>query len=176
MTEEEFKNLVIRADEGTALIGIDRALARKFYTIFPLSQIKRDMGEAPYMEKAIIIALYFLGWGSLIMNSILAPIVFKWWSVAIVPSTVIVYVIFIGDSSLPNRGWLILTLIMMFTIVLLIFNVFTTIYHGLFVVSLVLAFWAGRLVYVAATYFLRAFVLRNRKAFECVRPQVRFLT
>lgn len=41
-----------------------------------------------------------------------------------------------------------------------------------FVTAFVFALWCDRLLYWASTFFLRAFVLRNQRAFEAFRDSI----
>ena len=50
----EHKELIELEQQGKILIGVDRAMARKFYTDTPVSTITEETGEAPYFEKIII--------------------------------------------------------------------------------------------------------------------------
>jgi hypothetical protein len=65
------KNLVELEEQGKILIGIDRSMARKFYTDIPLKKIEEETGEAPYFEKIIVWIAFLFGPISLLASIIL---------------------------------------------------------------------------------------------------------
>ena len=58
MEYEEVKELEAK---GRLLIGIDRPMARKFYTDISASKIAENTGEKPYFEKTIVWLAFLFG-------------------------------------------------------------------------------------------------------------------
>lgn len=172
MTDDEYSQLVSRAQNGTLLIGLDRAIARKFYTDVPLRHVERETGEAPYFEKMVVFVAFLGAPLALAASFILAVLAFGWWAALAIPLSAIAYILFSGQSSMPNRGMVGVTLILALVVAAALLRVFPSEYIAWYFVSLAFSFWAARLVYAAATFLLRAFVLRNKKAFEMVAPHI----
>ncbi len=61
MTELEHAEIVRDEDAGHLLIGIDRPVARKFYTDMSISSIEAETGEAPYLEKLLVFTCFIGG-------------------------------------------------------------------------------------------------------------------
>ncbi len=164
MTEAEHAEIARDEAEGRLSIGIDRALARKFFTDTPLRSIQQATGEAPYVEKLLAYVLFVGGPVALVVALVLSVIYFGWWSIAIVPLAVSAWIGYYGASSRGDSGLGGITAVMLAVLALHIFNPFS--WHGtLFYVFLVLALWLSRCLYVASTLFLRAFVVRSYRAF-----------
>jgi hypothetical protein len=165
MTETEHANLVRAEAAGTLLIGVDRPIARKFYTDVGVRDIQAKTGEAPYFEKLIVFAC-FLGSPTALLAAIgLSVVNFHWWSIAIIPGLLFLWVCYYVASPRGDSGAGFITSVLGVSIAAYIFNPFGWSWTP-FLLCAVLAFWCGRFLYVASTFFLRAFVIRNHQAFN----------
>lgn len=172
MTDDEYRQLVSQAQNGTLLIGLDRSVARKFYTDVPLKHVERETGEAPYFEKIVVLGAFLFAPLSLAASFVLAVLAFGWWAALAIPVSLVAYFLFSGQSSMPNRWMVGVTLILVIVVAATLLRAFPSEYIAWYFVSLAFSFWAAHLVYAAATLFLRSFVLRNKKAFEMVAPHI----
>ena len=77
----EHKEVIELEKQGKLLIGIDRAMAPKFYTNIPISKIQEETGEAPYFEKAIVWFAFLFSPTALIASIVLGFFAFSWWGI-----------------------------------------------------------------------------------------------
>ena len=166
MTESEYKAFVEQACSGGLMIGIDRAVARKFYTDIPLSKIEEETGEAPYFEKIVVWFAFLSAPVILLASFVLSVFAFRWWAALAIPVSIVIYFIFSGQSSMPRGGMLGISVLLAIAIGSLFIDFITSSVAPWYFITFVFSLWASRLVYFAATAFLRAFVLRNQRAFE----------
>jgi hypothetical protein len=174
MTEDEYRQLVSQAYKGTLLIGLDRANARKFYTDIPLKNVEQQTGEVPYVEKVVVMGAFLGAPLALVASCFLGVLAFGWWAVPAIPLSLVIYFFFSMYSSVPNRWMAGITPILLTIIAATALKAFATNYVAWYFVSLALSLWLSYFVYAAATAFLRAFVLRNKKAWEMVEPDIRY--
>ena len=73
---------------------------------------------------------------------------------------------------MPDRGMLGITILLVLSVGTLFTGYFSVKFVPWFFIALSFALWASRLVYCAATSFLRAFVLRNQRALEFIREHI----
>lgn len=171
MTKLEHDELVKQEAAGKLLIGVDRAFARKFYTEFPLKEIRKRTGEAPYFEKGVTFLCWSGSPSALLTTLVMSPFLLGWWSLLTIPLSILVWVGFSTNSSRGSAGLSFPTLILGSSIGswstgLLAWR------FSLVLFSLAIAVWLGRLLYVATTVFLRGFALRNHLAFELVQDGI----
>lgn len=169
MTEAEHQQLVKDAYRGGTVIGVDRGFARKLYTDISAARIRELTGETPYVEKAVV-WFAFLGGPVFVLTSVvLAGIVFRWWAMAVIPVCFVVWFSYKGISSSGGARMLSISVALAGAVGTYLTNVIPNRMGALFAVSFLLALWCERLLYCAATFFLRAFVVRNFKAFTNFR-------
>jgi len=172
MTDEEYQALVARIEAGSLLIGVDRGMARKLYTDVPLSRIEAETGEAPYFEKMVVFGAFVGGPVSLLASFVIAVLGFGWWAALAIPVSIVVYFVFAGASSMPKQGMAGVSVLLASALFGLYLNWFPSNYIAWYVVLVLFALWNARLVYAAATHFIRAFVVRNRRAYEFLAPHI----
>jgi hypothetical protein len=172
MNEDEYKDFVAKANSGALLIGIDRATARQFYMDIPLSKIEEETGEAPYFQKMIVWSAYLAAPIALLASFALAVFALRWWAAIAIPLSVVVYFVYSAQSSMPSRGMLGISLLLALASGIFFTDFFNLPFVTWYAFSIVLALWASRLVYCASTALLRAFVLRNIRAFEFMAEHI----
>jgi len=166
MTEGEYKDFVDRASSGALLVGIDRAIARKFYIDIPLSKIEEETGESLYVEKLVVWFTFLSAPVALLASFVLSVVAFHWWAGLAIPVSIVLYVAFLGLSSMPRGGMLGISILLALAIGALFTDVFSSAFVPWYFVAVIFSFWTSRLVYSVATAFLRSFILRNQRAFE----------
>jgi len=172
MTDEEYQALVARVQAGSLLIGVDRSTARKLYTDVPLSRIEAETGEAPYFEKMVVLGAFVGGPVSLLASFVMAVLGFGWWAALAIPVSIVVYFVFAGASSMPKQGMAGVSVLLAFALLGFYLNWFPSNYIAWHAVLVLFAFWNARLIYAAATHFIRAFVVRNHRAYEFLAPHI----
>ena len=172
MTEEEYQALVARIQSGSLLIGVDRSMARKLYTDVSLSRIADETGEAPYFEKMVVLGAFVGGPLALLASFVMAVLAFRWWAALAIPASTIVYFVFAGASSMHKQGMAGVSVLLALALLSLYLGWFHSDYVGWYAALVAFALWNARLVYAAATHFIRAFVVRNRRAYEFLAPHI----
>ncbi|UZD54952.1 hypothetical protein [Caldimonas aquatica] len=172
MTDEEYQALVARIQSGSLLIGVDRSMARKLYTDVSLSRIEAETGEAPYFEKMVVLGAFVGAPVSLLASFVLAVLAFGWWAALAIPVSIVVYFVVAGASSMPKQGMTGVTVLLFLALLSVYLGWFPSEYIGWYAALFLFALWNARLVYVAATHFVRAFVIRNRRAYEFLAPHI----
>lgn len=172
LSDEEHARIVAGAQTGQLIVGIDRAQARVFFMEVPLARIEAVTGERPYVEKTIVKLLFFGTWLGLIVSLPLAYLAFNWWALAAIPLSVLIYVSSMSRGSVGGCGWGFLTALLAASIVAAYVGVPPNRHAGEYAFAFVFALWSARGVYTTSTTFMRNFVLRNKKAFETLRPRV----
>lgn len=173
ITDEEYRQIVDDVRGGAALIGIDRAAARKLFTEIPLSRFQTMIGEKPYVEKFVVLMWFVLTWLLLIASFPLSYFAFGWWAAAVIPASVVIYFGFMSSGSTGGSGLGFLSSLLLATAAAAYLNALPNRYMGWYGLTFVAALWCARAVYVASTSFMRALVLRNKRSFELLKPIVR---
>jgi hypothetical protein len=166
MNEGDYRTFVQSAHNGRTLVGVDRIFARKLYTDVATSTIEEATGEAPYLEKLVVWFAFLASPVAMLNAGILSGFAFGWWALLVVP---VAFVWWMSNRSMSVRGgssiWF-LTIAMIAAVGIHFTNLLPSPWMSGFVVVFAFAMWCDRLVYCASTFFLRAFVLRNRRALE----------
>jgi len=172
MNEAEYEQLVQAAYDDRILVGIDRAFARRLYTNVATSEIEEATGEAPYLGKLVVWFAFLSSPIAMLGSSVLAAYAFRWWSLLIIPVTLLWWVF---NRSRSVRGgasiWL-HTLLVIVAVSAHFMDLFSNVSISGFVTAFVFALWCDRFLYWSSTFFLRAFVLRNQRAFEEFRDDI----
>lgn len=166
MTENEYKTLVEQVYSNALQIGIDRAVARRFYTHIPLYKIKEETGETPYFAKMVVWFAFLSAPVALIASFILSVLAFHWWAALAIPLSIVIYSLYYGQSSMPHGGILWISALLALAIGSIFTRIFSSHFAPWYFIAFNFSLWASRLVYIAAKMLLMAFVLRNQRAFE----------
>lgn len=173
MNDPEYDAFVQSAKDGHLLIGVDRIFARKLYMEASTSQIEEATGEAPYFEKLVIWLAFVMSPLAMLVSAILAAYAFHWWALLVAPVALTLSVI---NSLSSRRGssmiWF-LNIVLVATVAVLFLRLVANPFLVGFIATFVFALWCKRFLYWAATWFLRAFVLRNQRALEAFRDGIR---
>lgn len=161
MTHDEFV-----AMGNDVLLGIDKAVARQFYTSTPLSVIKENTGEVPCFEKAVIGFAFLAAPVSMIAAMIWSFFIFAWWGLAFSAVLFFIYLGFYGDSSRGSAKLSSISLILIGALGSYFFTDLATQQIRGLTVLVAFSLWCSRFLYSAAEFFMTAFIVRNRRAFE----------
>lgn len=173
---QDFLDLQGEWHAGRVAIGVDRAFARRFYTDQDLAFIQGRTGERPTADWAIVRGFWFVGPIALIVASILAIVALRGWALLAIPIGVIGFHKYQGRSSIGNAP--LFGISWMFVVAALIFVTDEPSNRAATgtVAAYFLALWSLRFMYVMAAARLRAFVLRNHRAFAWLRGEITIRT
>ena len=103
---------------------------------------------------------------AMLSSAAAAAFAFGWWAIVVIPGLLFWWFF---NKSMSVRGgssiWF-LTLLMIATAGVNFLDVFPNPWVSGVLVFFAVALWCDRLLYWGSTFFLRAFVLRNRRALE----------
>jgi hypothetical protein len=171
VTIEEHSQIVREESDGNLLIGIDRSFARKFYTDVPNRVVEEQTGETPYVAKFIVLVCLIASPLCFLAAAVLSVIYFAWWSILIIPVAAVLWLLYSGASSAGTTRIIGISIFAVAAIALQVFHPISWSFTP-FLLVLSLALWLNRFMYVAATFFLRAFVIRNHRAFAFVHENL----
>ena len=162
----EHKELIELEQQGKVLIGVDRAMARKFYTDIPISIMEEETGETPYFEKMIVWLAFLIGPISLVASLVLAFFALSWWGVICVFLCPFVYFIYSSSSVKGDSRMVGITIFFIVVTCVHFLGVFDVPWITGFATVFLFSLWCVRLLYCSSTLLLRSFVIRNARAFQ----------
>jgi hypothetical protein len=162
----EHKEVIELEEQGKLLIGVDRVMARKFYTDIPISKIEEETGESPYFEKMIVWLSFLFGPIALFSSIVLGFLAFGWWGVICLFLCPIVYFTYSSSSVRGGSKLIGITIFLFISAGIHFFGNLNIFWVTLFVCAFLFSLWCVRVLYCSATLLLRCFVIRNRRAFE----------
>jgi hypothetical protein len=160
------KNLVELEEQGKILIGIDRAMARKFYTDIPLKKIEEETGEAPYFEKIIVWIAFLFGPISLLASIILGFWFFKWWGIICLIFFSLIYFAYSSSSVRGDSKMIGISILLIISTCIYFFKVIDIPKITGSAIVFIFSLWCIRFLYCSSTFLLRNFVIRNEKAYQ----------
>ena len=102
MNDAEHAELVELEKQGKIIVGVDRPIARSFFTNVSVSKIEKATGYAPYFEKGTVFFFFLLGPVALIASLVVSVFAFGWWGLAAVVVGPILYVGYQSISLAPT--------------------------------------------------------------------------
>src|SRR5207249_6315752 len=173
MNDTEYEAFIQSACDGRVLIGVDRIYARQVYLEMATSAIEEATGEAPHLEKVVVWCAYLASPLAIATSALLIAFTFHWWALLIVPVVLVAWML---NAIYARRGrssiWLLAVLVIAAMSVHFM-NLLANRWVSGLAATFAFALWCDRFLYWAATFFLRAFILRNRRAFEAFREGIR---
>lgn len=167
MTPDEHQELVEREEQGHVLIGVDRVVARKFFTDTSHREVQAEIGESLYLDRLIVKTSFVLGYVLVLLGLAASVWAFGWWALLAVPFTIVLWGAYLAASSRGNAG-------VGFGLVALVGACAAYFLAPLSMpVKICLLLVAGalffaRFTYSSSTFLLRALALRNHKAFNAL--------
>jgi len=152
--------------QGKILIGVDRVMARKFYTDIPMRKIRRETDETPYFEKIIVWFVFLFGPISLLASIMIGFLAFNWWGIIFLLFCPFVYFIYSSSSVRGDSTMTGISILLLVSACIYFFRVFDNPKITGFVTVFILSLWCIRLLYCSSTFLLRNFVIRNEKAYQ----------
>ena len=91
-----------QAEQGNILVRIDPVVARWFFTDTGGSAVQRQINEPIPVERTIVKALFIVAPIALFVSFYLAVRAFGWWSLAVIPLSVLVWFVENGAASVES--------------------------------------------------------------------------
>ncbi len=174
MTELNYRDIVNRSYKGQILIGVDPALARRFFTDTNHMAVRQQIGEPLFLERFLVNAAWLGEYACLLAGVIASVLALRWYSAIAIPLIVAGSLVLGGAASVGRqrlRGAIFL---------ILVFSFLAYLFRGkgtavvVWLVLLPLPYCFARLTYKLATVFLRLLSLRNQKVFELLHGKAIF--
>jgi hypothetical protein len=167
--ESDHAEIIARETRGELVIGIDRTFARRLYTDVSLRDIERETGEAPYVEKLIVMGA-FVGSPLMLMASSAAAIfVLHWSALLAIPLGLLSWILFKLRSPLGQASLVPISILLGALAICWVLNVDGRGQCFAVLTGYALALWLDRLLYTASTFLLRALISRNARAFTWLK-------
>lgn len=175
MNTKNYQEFVKRAEKGEILIGIEPAVARKFFTDTDHSAIKEKIGEPLFIERFFVKMCWLLEFICLLGGIIASIFALKWYSIIAIPVMLIAFFVLGGKASMGRQkiGGAVFLVIICVLLAYYFRDKGTSVIVWL--VLLPLPYFFTRSTYKLATIFLRLLSLRNEKAFNLLYDRGIFL-
>lgn len=175
MDTKDYQELVKRAEKGEILIGVEPAVARKFFTDTNHSIVKEKIGEPLFIERFFVKTCWLLECTCLLAGIITSIFALKWYSIIAIPVMLIAFFVLGGKASMGKQK--VGGAVFLVTICVLLAYYFRGEGTSMIVwlVLLPLPYFFARLTYKLATIFLRCLSVRNEKAFNLLYGKGIFL-
>lgn len=175
MDTKDYQEFVKRAEKGEIIIGVEPAIARKFFTDTDHSVIKEKIGEALFIERFFVKTCWLLEYICLLAGIIVSIFALKWYSIIAIPVMLIASFVLGGKASMGRQkiGGAVFLVVVCVLLVYYFRDKETSIIVWL--VLLPLPYFFARLTYKLATLFLRLLSVRNEKAFNLLYDEGIFL-
>lgn len=167
------KNLVELEEQGKIIIGMDRVMARKFYTDVSIRKIEEETGEAPYFEKIIVWFAFLFGPISLLASITLGFWFFNWWGIICLMFCPFIYLGYSSSSARGNSKIIGIGILLFISACTYFFKIFDAPQITGFTTIFVFSLWCVRFLYCSSTFLLRNFVIRNEKAYQYLLPYLK---
>lgn len=175
MSSVRHQEFVRRAEGGEIFIGIEPDVARRFFTDTHHEAIQREIGEALFVERFFVKAVWLLEYISLLAGVVLSIFALRWYSAIAIPLMIMGCFVLGGMASAGAQklnGTILFALIC-----------FLTAYYVreqgrvviLWFILLPLPYLFARLTYKFSTVFLRALSVRNERVFDLLYDKGIFL-
>jgi len=175
MPIEDYAEFVKQAKRGEILIGVEPAVARRFFTDTDSSFVKEKIGESLTMERFFVKSVWLLDYVSLLAGLIFCVLALKWYSVIAIPIMLLSW-FFLSSQASGARQTIGGAFLLVAFCFLLTFGLRS---RGtmmiIWLILLPLPYFFVRLTYLFATIFLRTLVVRNEHAFHLLYGKGVFL-
>lgn len=175
MADNNYREIVSKASTGQLVVGVEPALARKFFTDTDSKALQREFGSSFYKERLFVKLVWLLEYPSLLAGIIASVFAFHWYSVIVIPVMAVTAFLYGAKSSGGRQK--IGSVLLLLLISIFLAYLFRDRGPALFTwfVLLPLPFLFARLTYKLSTIFLRGLSLRNEKLFVSLRDKAIFL-
>ena len=175
MDQDRYREIVERYNNGEIVIGVEPALARKFFTDTDKESVRQEFGESFNAQRLIVKSVWILEYITLIFLLISSIISFKWYSILLVTIIIISAIFYGGKSSIGRQGigGNVLFAIICFGISYKF--IYQNIYLSIWFLLLPMPYLFARLTYKLSNAFLRSISMRNQELFSYLIGKAIFL-
>lgn len=169
-TAEGHVRLEHELTDGSVEISISRTIARQFYTMTPLAEIKSKTGRSQVLAKGLVWIGLLLAPLLFILSALLIIYYYGWWAAINIPMAGILWSIIAGFLN-PTGSWATMTGALAFFTAVALTNLVTaslTLPLLLWTASL----WVNRMTYQSAAFFLTRLIITSRAAFEQLEEHI----
>jgi len=165
-TNLDYEQFLDEVNQGNLLMGIEPALARRFYTDLTNSQRLEKSGRSQSKRSTIVKLFLGLEMLALITSSISAIYALNWWSLAFIPSLILLWTHWKSSSSMgkPKFGGAIFLFLCGISVAIYFSNLGTS-YIIMFATATLPNIFT-KLVYHFSAEFMRDLVKNSEKAFD----------
>lgn len=170
-----YKSFINQAERNEILVGVEPALARRFFTNTDRLAIQKEIGDSLLIERFFVKAVWILEFLFFLAGVIMSIFALKWYSIVAIVFMSVALFILGGKASIGKQkinGAIILLIIFL---ILAYFFRDNNIFMILWLVLLPFPYLFARLTYKLATIFLRLLVIRNEKAFNLLYNKAVFI-
>ena len=175
MDTKNYQEFVKRVEKDEILIGVEPAVARKFFTDIDHSVIKEKIGESLFVECSFVKTCWLLEYICLLAGTIASIFALKWFSIIVIPVMLIASFVLGGIASMGRQKIVGVVFIVAICVLLAYYFRGKGIAIIVWLVLLPLPYFFVRLTYKLATTFLRSLSVRNEKAFNLLYDKGIFL-
>jgi len=175
MDIKNYKEFTKQVEKDEIIMGVEPAVARRFFTDTNHSTIKEEIGEPLFLERFFVKTCWLLEFVCLLAGIIMSIFGLKYYSIIVIPIMLITF-LFLGAKASIGRqkiGGAIFLLII--SILLAYYFRENGIYIIIWIILLPLPYFFTRLTYKSSTMFLRLLSVRNEKAFNLLHNKGIFL-
>ena len=168
-------DIVEREARGEVLIGIEPAIARRFFTNTNHRAIQEEIDESLYVERSLVKTFFCMDYLSLLTCIVASIAAIKWFSFVSIPMIVVAWFLFGGKASMGHQKVAVpIGLVILFLLIAYFFKEIS-IAIAVWVALLPLPYFFAALTYKCSTVFLRCLSIRNEKAFKLLYGDAIFL-
>ena len=170
LTPEQHATLVDELIDGNVEISIPRSMARQFYTMTPMAEIKSKTGQSELLAKLVV-------WFGLVVTPLLFTVCalliiyyYGWWAACNIPLAGILWSVVAGFLN-PTGSWVSMTVALVVFIVVAVTNLIDPSVI-LPVLLWTASLWVNRMTYHGAGFFLTRLVVTSQPAFELLEEHI----
>lgn len=165
---------VRRAAADEIVIGVEPALARRYLMKSSGDHLESGIGERATVERAIVTGAYWLGPLAMVASIPAAVAGFSWWSMIAIPVTLVGWWFYYGRASAGRQR--VRSVVAGLGLALMLCYQSPTLTPSLlWLVCIAAAFFFARMTFASASFFVRALVVRNVRAFDILNGTVVFV-
>ncbi len=170
---EEHNTFRAMAERGDVVIGVEPAIARRFFTDDTFAAQRALVAEPLHFEVVIVRTTWWLAPISLLISFWCAWLAFHWWSLLLIPVSVVAWILHQSRSSIGRPAvWP-----LVISIGLVCYWNSGPHAHPAYwwLIAILIAMLLTRVTYRCACAFFRMLVIRNAKAYSLFRESAIFV-
>jgi hypothetical protein len=175
MADINYQEVVNKASKGELLIGVEPALARRFFTDSDPQVLQREFGSSFSKERLLVRIVWLLEYPSLFAGLIASIFAFHWYSIIAILLMVVIAFMYGAKSS---GGFQQIGGVLYFFIICLFLAYYfknSGIAISIWFLLLPLPYLSAKLTYKLSTVLLRGLSLSNERLFNFLYDKAIFL-